>query len=146
MKWKLLDDKPDRRAFVLVFDTHDDLLSELLRFANEQKVATAHFAAIGACERVTLGYFDLKKKDYDKIPIDEQVEVMSVSGNIASYEGEPKIHAHIVIGKRDGSAHGGHLLEAVVRPTLEMFLNEVPVMIRRSMDADTNLPLIDLDA
>ena len=129
---------------MLVFATGDEIVSELLRFAKEQQLYAGHFTAIGACERATVAYFDLEKKDYEKIPIEEQVEVMSLVGNIAVHDAEPKIHAHIVIGKRDGSAHGGHLLEATVRPTLEVFLSEVPVTIERTIDPVTNLPLIDL--
>lgn len=94
---------------------------------------------------MTLGFFDLEKRDYEKIPVNEQVEVMSLIGNIALYDGEPRIHAHIVVGKRDGTAHGGHLLSAHVRPTLEMFLTEQPQMIRRKLDEATSLPLIDLE-
>jgi predicted DNA-binding protein with PD1-like motif len=87
----------------------------------------------------------LETKEYQHIPINEQVEVMSLAGNIALYNGEPKIHAHIVIGKRDGTAHGGHIIEAAVRPTLEMFLTESPQTITRILDKATNLPLLNLE-
>jgi uncharacterized protein len=145
MEWKLLDDDDRSRKFVLVFSTGDEIVSELLHFSNEQKVSSGHFTAIGACLRVTLGFFDLEKKEYEKQPVEEQVEVMSLIGNIAVHDKEPKIHAHIVIGKRDFTAHGGHLLDAIVRPTLELFLSEVPVILKRSIDDVTNLPLIDLN-
>jgi predicted DNA-binding protein with PD1-like motif len=146
MKSKLLNNSLNERAFTLVFDTGDDILQVLLRFANEQKISSAHFTAIGACQRATIGFFDLEKKEYEKIQIDEQVEVMSLIGNIAIYEREPKIHSHLVLGKRDGTAHGGHLLEAIVRPTLEMFLTESAQILTRRLDNITGLPLIDLDA
>ena len=99
-----------------------------------------------AFERVTIAFFDLETKEYQHIPLDEQVEVMSLIGNIALYEGEPKIHAHVVLGKRDGTAHGGHLISAQVRPTLEVWLTESPQTITRKLDETTNLPLIDLEA
>src|SRR5688572_30107534 len=84
MRWKLLgDDNRSRRTFVLVFATGDEILSELLRFAKEQKIASGHFTAIGGCSRVTLGFFDMEKRNYDRTPVDEQVEVMSLIGNIA---------------------------------------------------------------
>jgi predicted DNA-binding protein with PD1-like motif len=57
----------------------------------------------------------------------------------------PKIHAHVVVGKRDGSAHGGHLLEAHVRPTLEVILTQSPVHLRRVFDPRSGLALIDID-
>jgi predicted DNA-binding protein with PD1-like motif len=107
-------------------------------------LTAAFFFGIGAFEHVTLAFFDLVKKEYEHIPIDEQVEVTSLIGNISMYNGEPKIHAHAVVGKRDGTAHGGHLIEAVVRPTLEVHVSVSDTELRRRLDAETNLPLLDL--
>jgi predicted DNA-binding protein with PD1-like motif len=55
-----------------------------------------------------------------------------------------RIHAHVVLGKRDGSAHGGHLLKARVRPTLELIVTESPGHLRRVTDEKTGLPLLAL--
>ena len=88
--------------------------------------------ALGAFRSVTLGFFDFGRKDYERIPIDEQVEVLSLVGDFASDEdGEVALHAHVVVGKRDGSAHGGHLLAASVRPTLEAMVVDAPAELRR---------------
>lgn len=144
VKSKLIHDGDEKR-FTIVFDTGDEVVAELLAFARGQSLVASHFAGMGACERVTLGFFELERKDYKKIPINEQVEVMSLIGNIALEEsGEPKVHAHAVIGKSDGTAHGGHLLEAHVRPTLEVFLTESSEPLRRKMNAEIGLALIDL--
>ncbi|HTK39175.1 MAG TPA: PPC domain-containing DNA-binding protein [Pyrinomonadaceae bacterium] len=145
MQWVTLSVQGGRK-FVLVFETGDEVAAGLLNFARENDIKTAFFVGVGACQKVTLGFFDLEKKDYEKRAIDEQVEVMSIVGNIATYENEPKIHAHMVIGKRDSIAHGGHLIDAVVRPTLEVFVTESPVELVRALDVKTNLPLIDLNA
>ncbi|HYE13516.1 MAG TPA: PPC domain-containing DNA-binding protein [Pyrinomonadaceae bacterium] len=143
MKSKLLHDGGEK-TFVLVFDTGDEVVAGLLDFAKEHKLA-ASMTAIGAFERATLGFFESERKDYKKIHINEQVEVMSLIGNIALDEsGQPKVHAHVVVGRRDGTAHGGHLLEAYVRPTLEVILVESPEPLRRKMNAEVGLPLIDL--
>lgn len=144
MKWKLLKEGA-QRTFAVVFDAGDDVLEGLRDFAIEQNLNASGFTAIGAFQEVTLGYFDLEKKDYVRIPIQEQVEVLSLVGNVARKEDKPKIHAHVVVGKRDGTAHGGHLLEARVRPTLEVVLTESPRQMQREIDPATGLPLISLD-
>jgi len=131
-------------SFVLVFDTGDDVTKELLAFARTQAIDAASFSGIGAFERVTLGYFELDKRDYKHIPVNEQVEVVSLVGNIARGDDGPKLHAHVVVGKRDGSAFGGHLIDARVRPTLEIVLVETPAHLRRRSDPATGLALIDL--
>ena len=131
-------------SFVLVFDTGDEVTKELLAFAREHDIDAASFTGIGAFQTVTLGYFELEKRDYKRIPIDEQVEVVSLVGNLARGDEGPKLHAHVVVGKRDGAAFGGHLIDARVRPTLEIVLVETPAHLRRRSDPATGLALIDL--
>ena len=142
MKAKVLQEQ-GAKTFAIVFDTGDEVMQGLLAFAREKRLAGSHFTAIGAFSAVTLGYFNLLKKDYKKIPIHEQVEVLSLVGDIALDEdNEPKIHAHVVVGKSDGTAHGGHLVEAHVRPTLEVILVESPEHLHRKYDPETGLGLI----
>lgn len=145
MKSKLLSEQGER-TFAIVFATGDEVAGGLLRFAEENHLSASHFTAIGAFERVTLGYFDWQRKDYRRIPVLEQVEVLSLIGDIALADGKPKVHAHVVVGKSDGTAHGGHLLEAYVRPTLEVVLVESPAHMKRRLDQDSGLALIDLAA
>ncbi len=131
-------------ATVLVFETGDEAVSELTNFAKKNGIGAGHFTAIGAFSDVVLGYFDWQRKDYLKIPVEEQVEALSLIGDIALDGSDPKIHAHVVIGKRDGSAMGGHLLEAHVRPTLELVLERSPESLHRKFDPASGLALIDL--
>jgi predicted DNA-binding protein with PD1-like motif len=130
----------------VVFDTGDEVASGLLEFAKEKALGGSHFTAIGALSDVTLGFFDWDKKDYQKLQINEQVEVLSLIGDIALNKGERKVHAHMVVSKADGTAHGGHLIEAHVRPTLEVILVESPEHLVRKFDEASGLALIDLEA
>jgi len=143
MKSQLIYDGP-QRTFVVVFDHGDAVLENLLAFAREHRLSAAEFTGIGAFSAAVLGYFDWQKKDYERIPVDEQVEVLSLTGNIALADGEPKLHPHVVVGKADGTAHGGHLLEAHVRPTLEVIITESPAHLQRRSDPETGLALIRL--
>jgi predicted DNA-binding protein with PD1-like motif len=133
------------RTWALVFDTNDEVMSSLSDFARREQLSAARFTAIGAFRDATLGYFDWSSKQYEKIPLREQVEVLSLVGDVALEGDAPKIHAHVVVGKRDGTAHGGHLLEAHVRPTLEVMLTESPAHLRRMFDRESGLALIDID-
>jgi predicted DNA-binding protein with PD1-like motif len=145
MKTKLLGDDHGQKTFAVIFDTGDSVVPSLLAFAREERLASSHFTAIGALQEVVLGYFDWQKRDYKQIPVREQVEVVSMVGDIAEDEnGEPKIHAHLVVGRSDGSAMAGHLLEARVRPTLELMLEESPERLQRKHDPETGLALIRL--
>jgi predicted DNA-binding protein with PD1-like motif len=141
MRSKVLNEAGER-SFALILETGDEPVSLLERFARDNDVTAARFTAIGAFREVVVGYFDWEKKEYLRIPIREQVEVISLVGDVAIGDNGPKIHAHVVLGKRDGSAHGGHLLEAKVRPTLEVVLTESPAVLVREHDAASGLALI----
>lgn len=143
MKAKLIADKPVQ-TYALIFDKGDEIVSTLERFAREHSLGAAHFSAIGALSEATLGYFDWEKKDYAKIPVSEQVEVLSLVGDVALKDAEPKVHAHVVLGTAEGNARGGHLLEGKVRPTLEVVLTTSPSHLRREYDPETGLPLIKI--
>jgi uncharacterized protein len=143
MRSKLIKDDGEK-TFAIVFDKGDEVVGGLLTFAKEKHLSAGHFTAIGAFKSVTFGFFERDRKDYKKISIDEGVEVMALVGNIALAGEEPRVHAHVVVGKSDGTAHGGHLLEARVWPTLEVILVESPQHLQRKLDEETGLALISL--
>jgi uncharacterized protein len=148
MHAKLLHQDAGERVFALVFDTGEDPIEGLTRFAEERDLGASSFTAIGAFQEATLGYFDWEKKDYDRIAVAEQTEVLALVGDVAldAESGGRKVHAHVVLGKRDGAACGGHLLAARVRPTLEVVLNESPAHLKRVHDPESGLALIRIDA
>ncbi len=134
-----------QKTFAIIFNTGDEVVTGLKAFAEEKGLTASHFTAIGAFKNVVLGYFDWDKKDYTKILIHEQVEVLSLVGDVTLDEGKPNIHAHVVLGKQDGSTCGGHLIEARVRPTLEVMLTESPDHLIRRFDRESGLALICLE-
>lgn len=142
MRYELLKDELET-TYVLVFERDEEVIQGLREFANERNLLAGYFTAIGALREVTLGFFDPDEKKYYTTPIREQVEVLSLIGNVAIHQDKPKIHAHIVVSKRDGTAHGGHLLEAYVRPTLEVVLTETPRHVQRFTDEETGLASIE---
>jgi predicted DNA-binding protein with PD1-like motif len=133
------------RTLAVVFETGEEPMQGLLDVAKRERITAGHFTAIGAFEEATLGYFDWSRKDYARIPVRGQVEVLSLVGDVALEGDVPKIHAHVVVGKRDGTAHGGHLLDARVRPTLEVILVQPPGHLRRRFDPRSKLALIEIE-
>lgn len=142
MKSRLLHEDRGRKVFAVVFDKGDEVKAGLTRFAKEQGLGASQITAIGALSDATLGYFDRETKEYLKIPVREQVELLSLIGDVVIDKGEPSVHAHLVVGRRDGAAIGGHLIEAHVWPTLEAIVAEAPEHLRKRYDPDTGLTLI----
>jgi len=141
MNFRKIDESP--KTFILMFETGEELVDGLLQFAKLQKVSAASFKAVGALSSVRLGWFSWESKRFEpSVTLDEQVELLSLIGDVALEDGEPVVHAHAVIAKKDGTAHGGHLLNATVRPNCEVFLTQSPAKLRRFIDPDTGLALI----
>lgn len=134
-----------RTDWCLVFDIDDEVVGTLETFAADHGIGAARFTAVGAFRRATLAYYSWQSRDYREIPVDQQVEVTALIGDIGVNEGEPAVHAHCVLGGPDGSAIAGHLLRGIVRPTLELFLTSWDTVLRREHDDESALPLIRLD-
>lgn len=137
-------DENGQRTFAIVMDAGDETMECLTAFAEKQNLSASQLTAIGAFSKATLGYFDFSKKDYLHIPVEDQVEVLVLAGDISLNKGKHKVHAHVVVGHKDGSTRGGHLLKGYVRPTLEVMLTESPAHLYRKHDPATGLALIDI--
>jgi len=144
MKAKLIHAADGLRTFAVILETGDEAVSRIKAFADREKLSASQLTAIGAFSDVVLGYFDWQDKHYRRNPFAEQVEVAAFIGDIAlTPDGERSLHAHVVLGRRDGGALAGHLLQAHVRPTLEVVLTENPVHLRKRRDLESGLALID---
>jgi uncharacterized protein len=130
-------------TYLLVFDKGEEVMKGLLAFARHFDLAAGYVTGIGAFRQAVLGYFDPRKKDYLRIEQREQAEVLSLIGNLARKDHEPFWHVHVTLGLADGSVRGGHLLEAIVWPTLELIITESPRQVERQYDPETHLYLLD---
>jgi uncharacterized protein len=146
MKVQLLNPGGATKQYAVIFYQGDEAFSGLQEFAEQYRVTSAHFTAIGAINGATLGYFDPERKMYKAIPVNGQHEVIGMSGDIALYQGKPVVHTHMVVANPDGTTLGGHVLAAYVSPTLEVMVTEDPVTLQKRFDPATDLTLIDPSA
>jgi uncharacterized protein len=144
MKTKVVEDA-DVVTYVVVCDPGDEAVAVLTQFAQAEDLEAASIAAVGAFEHAVVGWFDRAAKDYRRIRVDEQCEVLSLLGDVAQGQDGPILHMHTVLGLSDGTTRGGHLLEGKVFPTLEVVVTETPAQLRKVMRPDIGIALIDLD-
>lgn len=133
------------RVFAVVLDPDDEVLAGLEEFASAHEVTSASLTGIGAVRAASLSLFDPDTRAHVPIAVTEHTEVLSLTGNIALKDGRPSVHAHVVLGRRDGTTVGGHLREAVVRPTLEVIVTAYPAVLVRRLDEERGLPVIRPD-
>lgn len=143
MQAKLVKDTPEEKVYAVIFSKGDEVLSGLTDLAIQHKIEDAHFTAIGAVSGGTLAWLDLPKKIYHRIPVTEQVEVLSLVGDVATFNGKPIVHMHAVLGKPNGSTIGGHVFELSVNPTLEVFMTVNTIPLRKKPDESSGMKVID---
>lgn len=147
MDWRQLATGDDgRRTFVVIGDEGDDAAEILNQFAREHNLAAAQVTAVGAFSQATVGWFDRAAKDYRRIEVDEQCELLSLIGDFAASDKGPVAHLHAVLGMPNGHVRGGHLLSGKVMPTLEVIVDESPGHLKKTQRPDLGLALIDLPA
>jgi uncharacterized protein len=144
MQSKLVSKPGETRVWIAVLEMGEEAKTSLLSLAKKENIEAASFVALGAFEKATIGYFNWQTKKYQPIPVDEQVEVITLVGDIVPDEkGKPSLHAHTVLGRADGSTRGGHMIEGHVRPTLEITVTETPAHLIRRKHPELGVALIE---
>jgi predicted DNA-binding protein with PD1-like motif len=143
MKSRQIHESHGQRTFVVVLEPGEEAMAVLQQFARAERMTAAQISAIGAFESAVLGFWNGERQDYDRHPVREQTEVLSLLGDISEGEdGKPQVHLHAVLGRRDAATLGGHFLEGRVHPTLEVIVTESPAHLRRVHDARAGLAVI----
>jgi hypothetical protein len=136
-------DLPD--GFLIRFHRGEEVFSGLVAFAKRSGITAAWVNALGAMSSAELGYWDAEDQQYVRLPVEEEVEVAALVGNIARFEGEPIPHLHATLTRRDFSALGGHLFKGVAGATVEVYVRNYPgTGLIRARDAAIGLNLWSL--
>jgi len=143
MKFRLLSENDGLKQYAIVLAKGDEVMSGLTDFARQNKVISASFNAIGAFSNATVAWFDDSKREFKLNPINDQVELTSMIGNITLVKGQPAVHTHVSVASSDGTVRGGHVISAFVFPTLELFMTVYPTALHKERDPATGLMLID---
>jgi predicted DNA-binding protein with PD1-like motif len=143
MKVRLLSENGGAKNYAIILAKGDEVMSGLTDFARQNKVTSASFTAIGAFSHATVAWFDDARKEFRLIPIEQQVELVSMIGDIALVNDQPSVHTHVAVASSDGTVRGGHVINAFVFPTLELFMTVYPTPLHKESDKATGLKLID---
>ena len=143
LKVRLLSENGSVRQYAIILSKDDEVMSGLIEFAKQNKVTSASFTAIGAFSHATVAWFDDSKKEFKLVPINEQVELVSMIGDIALVNDRPAVHTHVSVASSNGTVRGGHVINAYVFPTLELFMTVYPTPLHKQKDEATGLELID---
>ena len=136
-----------KRVIIARLEKGEDILKTLEKIAKNHSITSGQLTLIGAVQGIKLGYFDVEENSYTHFEVDEDLEVVSCIGNIATLDdGSLIVHAHMIASDRNGRCYGGHLMEGCrVSATIEVYILEVEENIYRGRDELTGLNLLQLD-
>lgn len=132
----------DNKLFILRYDKNEDCIAGLITFCQKEGIEAGFFSGLGACSKVTLSYYDLEKKKYLDKTFTEDLEIVSLTGNVARLNHEPAIHAHGVFSDRTYKTYGGHVKQLIVSATCEIHLTKLDGAMNRDFDETTGLNLL----
>lgn len=144
VKVKLLSTNGQTKTYVLIFSKGDEVVSGLTEFAQKYNVKSAHYTAIGDASSAKVGWYDSSRKMFKVIPLNEPSEITSLVGDVAMFNGKPVAHSHVTLATSDGICRGGHLLQLVIGPTLEVFVTVEPTALYKKLDNELEVGVIDL--
>lgn len=138
MEYKRFD-----QHIVARLDIGEEIVSSVMNIAKEENIKLASVSAIGAVDDVTIGVFKPSEKKYYSNNFKDDFELLSLQGNISTMNQEPYVHLHITIGNEKGEALGGHLNEAYISATCELFISIIDGEVDRKVDDATGLNIFD---
>ncbi len=126
---------------IVQFEKGDEPIALLAALAEERDLSFT-FSMIGGCSEVELGYYDIAKQDYfTKKFTSQNFEVITVTGNVAWYEGKPMVHAHGVFGDEEYRTFGGHIMSMLISAVGETVIEWLPEKLEKKTDPASGLKL-----
>ena len=127
---------------VISFEKGEEGIAMLGELA-EKRGTSFHFSMIGGCSSVDLAFYDMKKKEYEiKNHAAENIEIVTITGNVAWYDGKPLVHAHGVFSNEQYECFGGHIMKLVFSAIGETVIDWLPVKMERELQAESGLKVL----
>ena len=139
MRYQVFDDRIQIRG-----ETDEHAADAVMEVLRREKVTYSSLTGLGAVRWAKFAYYDATTKSYVEHAIEEQMEVISLVGNTTLRDGAPFIHWHVALARHDMSMIGGHFLDAIIRPTLEIWLRRESAEVHRIFDEGSGLALMEL--
>lgn len=131
-------------SYLVRLETGEEIFSAVSTFAAEHKIEAGVVSGIGSAANIVLGYYDHTAREYLRRTVPEEMEIVSLLGNISLKDGRAFPHLHVTLGGRDSQALAGHLFEGRVTATCELVIRSLPGRAERRKDEAAGLYLLDL--
>jgi predicted DNA-binding protein with PD1-like motif len=133
-------------GWLLRLEAGEKLPDALADFCRARGIPAATAEGLGALRDVTLGYYDLETRDYARTELPGSWELLGLFADVASWEGQPFAHTHVILSGPDFVARGGHLFGGTVSVTAEIRVWTIDRPVRRVRSEEFRLHFLDLPA
>lgn len=133
----------DNNTIVLVLEKGEDIVSSVTHIADQQNGKFGSVSGIGACDSVTLNFYNLKSQEYESKDMNEPLELISLLGNISHIDDKPFAHLHATFGTQKYETLSGHLTKAIVSATAEIVITMTSLDINRKRNSEIGLNLLN---
>lgn len=137
MKFKKFGNK-----WVIRIDKGEEVIQTIKKVCEDNKIKLGSISGIGAANKVTIGLFDTKAKEYHSQELIGDYEITNLSGNLSTMNGEIYLHLHIGLSDSKYNVYGGHLTSAVISGTGEIIIEEINGEIEREFNKEVGLNLL----
>ena len=131
-------------VYAVRLEVGDEIVSSVTQLAERENISFAEVSAIGAADKVTMGLYNLQEKKYHQITFNEPLELTSLLGNITRKDGKAYVHLHANFANEECAAFGGHLNEAYISATCEMFVRTLDAQMNRTVCEKTGINIFDI--
>ena len=121
----------------------EEIVESIRTLANKEQIKLGTITGIGAVNKATIGLFEVDTKVYNTIDLEEDMEIVSLGGNITEKDGEVYIHLHIAISNSTYNVKAGHLNSAIISATGEVVIDIIEGTAGRRFDKEAGLNLLE---
>lgn len=132
----------ENNTYILNIERGEELISTLRDFLEKENIKAGYLTGLGAAGSLDIAYYNLATKKFERHTIKEDVEILSLTGNIAMLKDETIIHMHGTFGRKDLSVFGGHLFALHISGACEIHLTKLSGEMTRAYDEATGLNLL----
>jgi predicted DNA-binding protein with PD1-like motif len=131
MKFRKVED-----GYLVRLEKGEEIVGSLTDFVREKQIPAGFITGMGAVSNATIGIFDTEKREYIKKTYKGDLEIGNLTANISYFEDsdEPFVHCHVTMSDSSLNAFTGHLFEARVSVTLEVYVRTLKKKLVRKED------------
>ncbi|OQB05948.1 MAG: hypothetical protein BWY19_00615 [bacterium ADurb.Bin212] len=130
------------QTLVLVLKKDEEIVAEIKKYCQTNKITGGWLSGLGAVSGVELAFYNLKDKRFTQKKIDQELEIVSLVGNVATLDNDTTTHIHAVLSDINMKPIAGHLISATVAATCEIKLEVFDQAIKRKYNDHIGLNLI----